>query len=64
MVKDTGSWSDLEHYVKDMVGCFAQDQRVVLWDLYNEPAKTSRPLAEAVFGWARLPHYLSVGDER
>ena len=43
----------LERYVKDLVGGFGHDRRVVIWDLYNEPAKTSLPLVEATFRWAR-----------
>ena len=52
-VADKSSWPMLEKYVKDMVGTFGQDRRVVIWDLYNEPAKTSLPLVEATFRWAR-----------
>jgi hypothetical protein len=49
---DQEHWPMLEKYVKDVVGAFAQDKRVVIWDLYNEPSK-SRPLVEAAFRWAR-----------
>lgn len=52
-VADKASWPKLEAYVKDMVGAFGQDRRVVIWDLYNEPAKSSQPLVEAAFQWAR-----------
>ncbi len=50
---DQTGWPMLEKYVKDMVGTFGQDRRVVIWDLYNEPATTSLPLVEATFRWAR-----------
>ena len=57
MVDDKTAWSPLERYIKDMVGLFARDRRVVAWDLYNEPSngagEKSRPLVEAAFGWAR-----------
>jgi hypothetical protein len=58
MVTDRSAWPALEQYVKDLVGTFAQDRRIVVWDLYNEPgngmgAKSSQPLMEAAFGWAR-----------
>lgn len=56
----------LEIYVKDILTTFASDQRVLLWDLYNEPGGWMKepgreelvgerclPLLEAVFGWAR-----------
>lgn len=52
-VADQAGWPKLERYVKDMVGAFTQDRRVVIWDLYNEPAKSSLPLVEATFRWAR-----------
>ena len=43
----------LEKYVKHVVGHFGKDKRVIVWDLYNEPKKHSRPLVEAAFTWAR-----------
>jgi hypothetical protein len=52
MVSDKATWPKLEQYVKDMVGAFAQDKRIVIWDLYNEPS-LSLPLVEATFKWAR-----------
>jgi len=57
-VTDRGAWPDLERYVKDIVGTFGQDDRVLIWDLYNEPGASrmwekSLPLAEATFAWAR-----------
>lgn len=36
-VRDPGIWPDLERYVRDVVGAFASDRRVLFWDLYNEP---------------------------
>jgi hypothetical protein len=35
-----------------MVGTFASDQRVLAWELYNEPT-ASLPLVEVAFRWAR-----------
>lgn len=57
-VTDRSVWPDLERYVKDIVGSFGQDPRVLIWDLYNEPGnsamgKKSLPLTEAAFAWAR-----------
>ena len=57
-VADRQAWPDLEAYVKDLVGHFARDERIVAWDLYNEPGNSgmgdrSRPLVEAAFRWAR-----------
>jgi hypothetical protein len=49
---------ELEKYVKDVLTKFSNDDRVLLWDLYNEPGNsgkkiTSLPLLKKVFGWAR-----------
>lgn len=48
----------LEKYVKDVLKRFANDQRVLLWDLYNEPGNSDKgnrslPLLKSVFKWAR-----------
>jgi hypothetical protein len=48
----------LEKYVKDMLTSFSHDDRIVLWDLYNEPGNSgygnkSMPLVEKVFEWGR-----------
>ena len=58
MVTDRSAWPALEQYVKDLVGTFAQERRIVVWDLYNEPGNSgmgdkSLPLMEAAFAWAR-----------
>ena len=65
-VTDRAAWPDLERYVKDVVGTFGQDDRVLLWDLYNEPGAydlregpagaRSLPLVEAAAAWARAAH--------
>jgi hypothetical protein len=48
----------LEAFVKGVVGRFAADARVLLWDLYNEPGASgmdvrSVPLLRECFAWAR-----------
>jgi hypothetical protein len=48
----------LEAYVKDVMGHFAGDNRILLWDLYNEPGNSghkneSLPLLKSVFEWGR-----------
>lgn len=52
----------LESYVKDILTTFKDDERIILWDLYNEPGgsnpyymcgETSLPLLRKVFDWAR-----------
>ena len=34
---DTSQYGKLEGYVKDIVGTFARDQRILGWDVWNEP---------------------------
>lgn len=36
-VMDGANWGDFERYVRDLVGSFRDDPRVLFWDLYNEP---------------------------
>ncbi len=48
----------LEAYVKDILSTFKSDNRILLWDLYNEPGNNglgnkSMPLLKNVFSWAR-----------
>ncbi|MCE5278770.1 MAG: cellulase family glycosylhydrolase [Planctomycetaceae bacterium] len=48
----------LEQYITDMISRFADDPRVVVWDLYNEPGAAgeqfdSRSLLTATFDWAQ-----------
>ena len=55
---DPTQWLRLENYVSDVVGQFAADDRVLMWDLYNEPGNSgmglkSLPLLRAAFAWAR-----------
>ncbi len=37
MVVDRTKWPNVLRYVADVVAAFADDRRVLLWDLYNEP---------------------------
>lgn len=55
---DTTLFITLEKYVKDVLEHFRDDDRIVLWDLYNEPGNSgygnkSMPLLRRVFAWAR-----------
>ncbi|HDZ39881.1 MAG TPA: 1,4-beta-xylanase [Marinobacter sp.] len=57
-VRDKSRWPLLEKYVKDVVGRFKNDKRVLIWDLYNEPGNAgmgseSLPLVKKTFEWAR-----------
>jgi len=54
---DSTQWSYLEKYIKDILTHFKNDKRILMWDLYNEPANsgyglTSFPLLKKVFEWA------------
>ena len=56
--KNEATFSALEKYVKDVITTFKDDDRILLWDLYNEPGNsgkltTSLPLLKSVFKWAR-----------
>jgi Glycosyl hydrolases family 2, TIM barrel domain len=57
MHDDSTSWSKLENYEKDILTSFRKDDRVLMWDLYNEPGngnynETSFPLLKDAFKWA------------
>ena len=59
----------LEAYVKDVLTTFATDNRIIMWDLYNEPGNNkygnkSLPLLKKVFEWGwqiRPSQPLTVG---
>jgi hypothetical protein len=58
MVIDERYHAQLEKYVKDVMWKFKDDQRIFIWDLYNEPTSSgtgaySLPLVRKVFAWAR-----------
>jgi len=58
IVNDPAAWRRLEAYVQDVVNAFASDQRVLMWDLCNEPGNAeqgerSLPLLCKAFEWAR-----------
>ncbi|MEP7258936.1 MAG: glycoside hydrolase family 2 TIM barrel-domain containing protein [Flavitalea sp.] len=55
---DTSLFPGLEKYVKDVLGKFKNDRRILFWDLYNEPGNgdkgnLSLPLLKNIFRWAR-----------
>ncbi len=58
VVTNPTEWDRLERYVGDMVATFGNDERVLAWDLYNEPGNNglgdkSLPLLAETFLWAR-----------
>lgn len=71
---DPSAWDRLEAYVKRVISAFGQDERVLMWDLYNEPGNEGYfdnclPLLTAVITWAReqrpsQPLTVGVWDER
>jgi hypothetical protein len=59
VVRNPSRWHRLEAYVQDIVGTYGSDERVVLWDIYNEPGNyflTSfwLPRARRMLNMARL----------
>ena len=68
-LKDSTQYPRLENYVKGTVAHFANDERVLAWDIWNEPDNTNDssygkielpkkvdyvlPLMKNAFGWAR-----------
>jgi hypothetical protein len=58
LFREPGLMDTLEIYVKDVLSTFADDDRVILWDLYNEPGNNglgnkTMPLLKNVYAWAR-----------
>jgi hypothetical protein len=56
--ENPANFPELEKYVKDVIGHFAHDKRILLWDLYNEPGNSGKkeaslPLLTKIFEWAR-----------
>ncbi len=55
---DTTMFPELENYVKDVMNHFANDNRIALWDLYNEPGNSGKGdsslnLLQHAYAWAR-----------
>ncbi|MCH2176665.1 MAG: cellulase family glycosylhydrolase [Lentisphaeria bacterium] len=74
VVNDPVQWSRLEKYVTELLKYFKDDERIAIWDLYNEPGNgtsgdnlgggteqgdRSLPLLKSVFKWARQVDGLS-----
>ncbi len=59
VVNDPTRWGELEIMVKDILRTYADDDRILMWCLYNEPenirrgVKSSLPLLRETFKWAR-----------
>lgn len=51
-------WDPLRDYIQTIIDIHRDDERILLWDLYNEPGNEGMvdnaiPLVEATFRWAR-----------
>jgi hypothetical protein len=57
LVRDEMQWEKLKAYEQDFIRTFRKDKRILVWDLYNEPANSNskiRPeLLINIFAWAR-----------
>jgi Glycosyl hydrolases family 2, TIM barrel domain len=58
LYEDSTLMNQLMIYVKDVLETFKNDNRILLWDLYNEPGNSnyrngSLPLLKNVFRWSR-----------
>ena len=58
LVTDSSNWTTLKEYVRGVISAFAQDERILMWDLYNEPGNNgldekSLPLLQSAVTWAR-----------
>jgi len=47
-LKSESQYHKLEEYVKDIIGRYADDTRVIGWDLWNEPSNTSAGLYDSL----------------
>lgn len=55
---DSRTWAGLEGYTKDILKTFGRDERVLAWDLFNEPSNSGymdavMPLLQKTFDWAK-----------
>lgn len=55
---DEENWKDLELFVKDLLSTFGSDERVLMWDIWNEPGNSNRGdkslrFMLKAFQWAR-----------
>lgn len=54
VLKDPSSWGRLEEYVNDVISHFAEDRRILAWDVYNEPDCNTKDQAEVIEGINKL----------
>lgn len=63
MADNRDNWPEMERFVKEIVGKYRNDKRILAWDIWNEPGNSgssgygnvnrSLDAMEAAFGWAR-----------
>jgi len=69
ILENPARYSELRSYIQGVIGRFSADNRILVWDLFNEPDNINRPayiaeeptnkaalslmLLKKVFGWAR-----------
>ena len=63
-LEDKSQWPKLEGYVSDIVTSFSKDQRILAWDLWNEPTSKAPSKKDLIEGAAYeasyaagVPHY-------
>ena len=58
-LRDKSQYPRLEAYVKDVVGAFANDKRVLAWDMWNEPDNPNT----SSYAKAELPNKVAFVEE-
>ncbi|MEK0316788.1 sialidase family protein [Cohnella sp. 56] len=63
MADNRDNWPEMERFVRELVGKYRQDTRILAWDIWNEPGNSgsggygnvnkSLEAMEAAFAWAR-----------
>ena len=59
VLNNQAEWPKLKTYLQDMLLTFGKDERIIIWDLYNEPGNNGLndinyfPLVKQIFAWAR-----------
>ena len=62
--RDPSQWGRLEDYVKDILSTYGSDDRVLLWDLYNEPGNTFFQLRDVGMPWKLFKFLHMLFSER
>ena len=58
-IADRESWGRLESYVQDIVGTYGADERVLMWDLYNEVGNNFLTVLQ-VQGLGKVPRLVAL----